>query len=79
MKKRKKRYLIALNEVREPNTNLVVLRAIIDSSFTRFDFGYIATSDYIKGGWIRISPETHLKVSGSNKKSNSLWTKYCLN
>ena len=68
MRKRKKRLLIELNEVREPNTNLVLLRAILDSEYTRLDFGYIATSYYVKGGWIRISPETYIKLHGDDKK-----------
>jgi len=60
MKKRKKTILIELNEIREPNTNLVLLRAVLDKEYTRLDFGYIATSYFVKGGWIRISPDTFI-------------------
>lgn len=68
MKKRSKRLLIELNEVREPNTNLVLLRAILDVDFTRIDFGYIATSYFVKGGWIRISPNTYIQIKGDERK-----------
>jgi len=68
MKKRIKTLLIELNEIREPNTNLVLLRAVLDSEYTRLDFGYIATSYFEKGGWIRISPETYIKIQNEDKK-----------
>jgi hypothetical protein len=66
--KRNKTYLVPLNIVREPNTNLVMLRAVLDQQYTRLDFGYIATDYFVKGGWIRISPETFLSVHGSEKR-----------
>lgn len=56
-----KALLFELNISREPNTNLVLLRAILDPEFTRLDFGYIATNYYVKGGWIRISPATYIR------------------
>ena len=61
---RNKTILIELNEIRKPNTNLVILRVLLDSEYTRIDFGYIATSHFIKGGWIRIAAETHLNIQG---------------
>lgn len=72
MKKRNKRLLFELNEIREPNTNLVLLRAVLDSDYTRLDFGYIATSEFVKGGWIRIAPQTYIRIEGDS-------TKYTLN
>lgn len=65
---RSKSLLFELNICREPNTNLVLLRALIDNEFTRLDFGYIATSEYVRGGWIRISPHTYIKIKGDDKK-----------
>lgn len=59
-------YLFELNICREPNTNLVLLRAILDPEYTQLDFGYIATSYYVRGGWIKISPETYIRSKDSD-------------
>ena len=37
---------------------------MLDTEFTRLDFGYSAISIYIKGGWFNIYPQTHLRVHG---------------
>jgi len=66
--KRNRTLLIPLNIVCEPNTNLIMLRAVLNQQYTRLDFGYITTAQFIKGGWIRISPETFLKVHGADKR-----------
>jgi hypothetical protein len=50
------------------NGNLQLLRITITAAETKVDFGYQATSYYIKGGWIKISPKTFIRPSGSNKK-----------
>lgn len=68
MIKRNTSLLIPLNIIREPNTNLVLFRAIMDKEFTRLDFGYIATDYFVSGGWIRISPDTYIRRQGDNKK-----------
>ncbi len=68
MKMRDKTLLLELNIIRRPNTNLVVLRALLDKEYTRIDFGYIATNHFIKGGWIRIAAETYLKIHGDDQK-----------
>lgn len=68
MVNRNKSLLIPLNIIREPNTNLVLFRVVMDKEFTRIDFGYVATDYFVKGGWIRISPETYLRRDGDNKK-----------
>jgi hypothetical protein len=68
MKKRNKTLLLPLNIVRAPNTNLVMLRAVLDKEFTRLDFGYIAINYFIRGGWIRISSETYINVKGHQHK-----------
>ena len=68
MKKRNKTLLLPLNIVRAPNSNLVLLRAVLNKEFTRIDFGYIAIDYYVRGGWIRISSETHLRVKGEQIK-----------
>ncbi len=44
--------------------NPKLLRIVLDSEFTRLDFGYSAIAIYIKGGWFNIYPQTHLRVHG---------------
>ena len=68
MIKRNKTLLVPLNIVREPNTNLVLFRAILNKEYTRLDFGYIATEEFVAGGWIRISPQTYLRRQGDETR-----------
>ena len=39
---KKRDLLLQLNVVRKPNTNLIILRAILSETHTRIDFGYFA-------------------------------------
>ncbi len=66
----KKTLLYELNITREPVNNLHLLRIITDQEFTRVDFGYVATSYFVNGGWIRISADTYIvtKVTGEKLK-----------
>lgn len=48
--------------------NVQLLRITVTALETKFDFGYQATSYYINGGWIKISPKTFIRLQGSNKK-----------
>ncbi len=48
--------------------NPKVLRVILHPDFTRIDFGYNTTTEFIKGGWIRMSPKTYVQVEGSSDK-----------
>ena len=45
-----------------------ILRIILSHESTRIDFGYTTPWYYSKGGWIKISPNAHLQVQGSDKK-----------
>lgn len=45
------------------NAHPVLLRVIVNKSFTRLDFGYQATSLYTRGGWVTIAPETYLRTN----------------
>lgn len=67
-KSKKEPLLIEFTSKKVPTDNPKVLRIILHPDFTRVDFGYNATSEFINGGWIRMSPKTHLKVEGSSKK-----------
>lgn len=68
MRKEIKRYLpeFELSHLNRENPDL--LRIIVSKEQTQLDFGYAALSIYIKGGWIRISPDTFLKIQGSEKR-----------
>ena len=48
--------------------NPKMLRVILTENYTRIDFGYTTPWYYIKGGWIKISPDTYLKLNRSKKK-----------
>ncbi|MFM7662825.1 MAG: hypothetical protein ACKO7P_15475 [Bacteroidota bacterium] len=60
--------LFEIAENKDLADNPKVLRVILDSEFTRIDFGYNATGQYIKGGWIRMSPKTYVEVQGLAEK-----------
>jgi hypothetical protein len=66
MKSSKTSFLPKIHFNSDENMNPQVLRIILNESFTRIDFGYAANWKYIKGGWIRISPDTHLYVHESD-------------
>ena len=48
--------------------NVQLLRIILDPQQTRVDFGYQATSHYIRGGWVRMSNETYIRVQPDGQK-----------
>lgn len=64
----KKTLLYELNITRQPVTNLRLLRLIADPEFTRVDFGYVATSYFVSGGWIRISADTYIVLKETGEK-----------
>lgn len=45
-----------------------LLRIEFNDAFTKVDFGYQATSYYVKGGWVRIHKNTFIKVKATGKK-----------
>ena len=65
---KKRDLLLQLNVVRKPNTNLIILRAILSETHTRIDFGYFATDEYYRGGWIKMSPDSYLRTNSSEAK-----------
>jgi len=67
MKNQTKDLLFHVNAV-SGKDNPSLLRVILGAQTTRLDFGYVATSYYIKGGWITIAPETYLQIKGDTKK-----------
>ena len=65
MKKQAKDLLFHVN-ANSDEANPTLLRVILGAQTTRLDFGYAASSYYIKGGWITISPDTFLQVKGDS-------------
>lgn len=63
MKKQVKDLLFHVNAA-SGKENPTLLRVILGDQTTRLDFGYIATSYYVKGGWITIAPDTFLQIKG---------------
>lgn len=61
-------YIISNPAHKRINDNVQLLRISLTDLETKIDFGYQATSYYINGGWIKISPKTFIRVKGSNKK-----------
>ena len=61
-------YIISNPEHSGVNDNLQLLRITVTNLETKIDFGYQATSYYINGGWIKISPKTFIRPKGTNKK-----------
>ena len=43
-------------------TYVQLLRIILDKEHTRIDLGYQATDYYDKGGWVRMSEKTYIRV-----------------
>jgi hypothetical protein len=44
-----------------------LLRIFFSDHHTRFDFGYQATDYYFKGGWVKISPKTFVRINGKSE------------
>jgi hypothetical protein len=63
-----KNLLFEILERTEGKQNPTLLRVLLTKEFTRLDFGYTTPWYYEKGGWIKISPTTHLLVEGSSEK-----------
>lgn len=45
-----------------------LLRMEFSSEFTKVDFGYQTTSHYVRGGWVRISKETFIRIKATGEK-----------
>ena len=68
MSKEIKRYLAEIHSPSLNRENPELLRVILSEDRTQIDFGYAASSIYIKGGWIRISADTFIQIKGSEKR-----------
>ena len=71
---KKRDLLLQLNLVRKPKTNLILLRAILGKEYTRIDFGFIASNLYVRGGWIKMFPDSYLRTNSSEAKYKLKYT-----
>lgn len=51
-----------------------LLRVIVDSEFTRIDFGYQTSPKYVRGGWVTMNPEAYIIIKGNDKKLKMIKT-----
>jgi hypothetical protein len=56
------KYLFNNPPHRAVNPKVQLLRIIIEKDHTRIDLGYQATDYYNKGGWVRMSEKTYIRV-----------------
>jgi hypothetical protein len=68
IKKAPKTYLASFDAGNQTKMNPKIFRVLLGENYTRIDFGYVAPWLYIRGGWIRIAPETFIQVKGSEKR-----------
>jgi hypothetical protein len=61
MKLKNKSLVFHYNTIRHGRTTPKLLRIQLSPEFTKIDFGYIAHSIYINGGWIKMAPTTFIE------------------
>ena len=66
--KKKKTLLFTINKKGHAHGNPDLLRIILDTEYTKIDFGYTAKEMYIKGGWIRMEQDTFLEIKETGKR-----------
>jgi hypothetical protein len=52
--------------------NPILLRLTQTQEFTKVDFGYTTTNKYINGGWIKMSPDTYIEDTVTQKRYKML-------
>lgn len=67
-KKASKTYMVDFDLGDQTQMNPKIFRILSGANYTRIDFGYVTPWIYIRGGWIRIAPETFIQVKGSEKR-----------
>ena len=66
--KKKKTLLFTINKKGHANVKTDLLRIILDTEYTKIDFGYTAKEMYIKGGWIRMEQHTFIEIKETGKR-----------
>mgnify|MGYP001581244882 CR=1 FL=1 len=65
----KAKYLYNLPEHKSVGRiNPALLRIIITPAYTKIDFGYQTIRYYEKGGWVRISKDTFIRIKATGEK-----------
>jgi hypothetical protein len=59
--KPQKSYIVHPKVLKNYSDNPDLLRIHLSPECTKVDFGYVAKSLYVNGGWIRIAPETFIE------------------
>lgn len=68
MIKKEKNLVFHYNMLGHGESNPILLRICLFPELTKIDFGYITTDKYIKGGWIKISPDTFIEDSVTKER-----------
>ena len=66
--KKKNTLLFTVNKKGHAHSNPDLLRIILDTEYTKIDFGYTAKEMYIKGGWIRMEKDTFIEIKETGKR-----------
>ncbi len=61
-------YLTHFTVGKQFKVNPEILRIIVSKEYCRVDFGYATPWKYVRGGWIKIAPQTFIRVHGLEKK-----------
>jgi hypothetical protein len=69
-----KEKLYNLPQHQSSHNNLQLLRVISTSNYLKIDVGYYATEHYIRGGWVRMSKDTFIKVLATGEKKKLIKT-----
>jgi len=56
------KYLFSNPPHRAVDPKVQLLRIIVEKDYTRIDLGYQTTSYYNKGGWVRMSEQTYIRL-----------------
>ena len=68
MNNNKQSMLFHFDHTGHSRTNAKLVRVQLTPEFTKVDFGYNAGDLYIKGGWIRMAPDTFLEIVETSKR-----------
>ena len=66
--KKKNTLLFTVNKKGHAYSNPDLLRIILDTEYTKIDFGYTAKEIYDSGGWIRMEKNTFIEIKETGKR-----------
>ena len=66
--KNKNTLLFTVNKKGHAQSNPDLLRIILDTEYTKIDFGYTAKEIYDSGGWIRMEKDTFIEIKETGKR-----------